>query len=184
MESAEAKKEGFPWDLRAVWQVCALELTSLCVRVLVCLGAACATNARTDVCLCVPCVCVCVRARVCVCPCPCPCPWARFRVSVSLFVVVAILDLHKRYQRRHAGRAQVDLRDHHSYATNRREQQTHQVVNMHTECIHNAFTRSFVHATMQDATINCERHISCRSSQGGDRNFLSPPLFYFHLLFG
>ena len=140
-------------------------------------------HAQMFVCVYRVCVCVCARAR-CVCPCPCPCPWARFRVSVSLFVVVAILDLHKRYQRRHAGRAQVDLRDHHSYATNRREQQTHQVVNMHTECIHNAFTRAFVHATMQDATINCERHISCRSSQGGDRNFLSPPLFYFQLLFG
>ena len=181
MESAEAKKEGFPWDLRAVWQVCALALTSLCVGVRVCLGAVCAANARTDLCVCV-CVCVCVSVPVPVSVCPFS--YVRFCVSVSVFVVVAILDLHKRYQRRHAGRAQVDLRDHHSYATNRREQQTHQVVNMHTECIHNAFTRAFVHATMQDATINCERHISCRSSQGGDRNFLSPPLFYFHLLFG
>ena len=78
MESAEAKKEGFPWDLRAVWQVCALELTSLCVRVLVCLGAACATNARTDVCLCVPCVCVCVRARALCVPVPVPVPVGTF----------------------------------------------------------------------------------------------------------
>jgi hypothetical protein len=75
MESARAKKEGFPWDLRAVWQVCALALTSLCVGVRVCLGAVCAANARTDLCVC---VCVCVY----VCPCPCPCPCARFRMSV------------------------------------------------------------------------------------------------------
>jgi hypothetical protein len=138
MESARAKKEGFPWDLRAVWQVCALALTSLCVGVRVCLGAVCAANARTDLCVCV-CVCVCVSVPVPVSVCPFS--YVRFCVSVSVFVVVAILDLHKRYQRRHAGRAQVDLRDHHTYATNRREQQTHQVVNMHTGCIHAAFTR-------------------------------------------
>ena len=82
------------------------------------------------VCVCV-CVCVCVSVPVPVSVCPFSC--VRFCVSVSVFVVVAILDLHKRYQRRHAGRAQVDLRDHHTYATNRREQQTHQVVNMHTD---------------------------------------------------
>ena len=80
MESARAKKEGFPWDLRAVWQVCALALTSLCVGVRVCLGAVCAANARTDLCVCVcVCVCMCVRARarvrvpVFVCPFLCVC---------------------------------------------------------------------------------------------------------------
>ena len=148
------------------------------------------------VCVCVfVCLCVCARARLCVSVPLSVCPFScvRFRVSVSVFVVVAILDLHKRHQRRHAGRAQIDLRDHYSYATNRREQQTHQVVNMHTEYIHNAFAHPFVHATMQDATSYCERHHSCRSSPGG-AGTSCPHLysifssfsvqFYFHFIFG
>lgn len=35
MESSEPAKEGFPWDLRAAWQVCALALTvctCLCIH--------------------------------------------------------------------------------------------------------------------------------------------------------
>jgi|NorSeaMetagenome_1021524.scaffolds.fasta_scaffold155264_2 hypothetical protein len=57
--------------------------------------------------------------------------------------VAAIPDLHKRYQRRHAGRTQVHLRDHHPPATDRWKQKAHQVVKYATR-LHTSYARAFI----------------------------------------